>query len=210
MSERDLKDSLVMAMLPDVAFDGWSLLTLHAAARRVGMPPGEAETLYPGGAADMVAQFSDWADRRMLAAAAEGLETMRRRNRIAKLIRARLELLEPHREAVRRGLSVLALPQNAVLGARLLYHTVYSAWYAAGDTATDWNFYTKRGLLAGVVAATMLYWLDDRSPESADTDAFLMRRLDDAMRIPKATARLREVADRLPNPFRFFQMARRR
>ena len=209
MSERDLKDSLIMAMLPDVAFDGWSLLTLHAAARRLGMPEAEAESLFPRGAADMVAQFSDWADRRMLEAA-EGLEAMKVRERISTLMRARLAVLEPHREAVRRGLSVLALPQNAALGARLLYYTVDSAWYAAGDTATDWNFYTKRGLLAGVVAATTLYWLDDRSPDTIDTLAFLDRRIDDAMRIPKATAQLRELADRLPNPLRFFQMARRR
>jgi len=209
MSERDLKDSLIMAMLPDVAFDGWSLLTLHAAARRLGMPEAEAESLFPRGAADMVAQFSDWADRRMLEAA-EGLEAMKVRERISTLMRARLAVLEPHREAVRRGLSVLALPQNAALGARLLYYTVDSAWYAAGDRATDWNFYTKRTLLAGVAASTMLYWLDDRSPGGADTLAFLERRLDDAMRIPRVTAQLREVADRLPNPFRFFQMARRR
>jgi ubiquinone biosynthesis protein COQ9 len=209
MSERDLKDSLIMAMLPDVAFDGWSLLSLHAAARRRGMPEAEAECLFPRGAADMVAQFSDWADRRMLEAA-EGLEAMKVRERIATLMRARLAVLEPHREAVRRGLSVLALPQNAALGARLLYHTVDSAWYAAGDQATDWNFYTKRTLLAGVLGSTMLYWLDDRSPGSADTLAFLERRLDDAMRIPRVTAQLREAADRLPNPFRFFQMARRR
>jgi ubiquinone biosynthesis protein COQ9 len=184
-------------------------LSLHAAARRLGMPEGEAETLFPQGAADMVAQFSDWADRRMLEAA-EGLEAMRVRERISTLMRARLAVLEPHREAVRRGLSVLALPQNAALGARLLYYTVDSTWYAAGDRATDWNFYTKRTLLAGVVASTMLYWLDDRSPGAADTLAFLERRLDDAMRIPRVTAQLREVADRLPNPFRFFQMARRR
>jgi ubiquinone biosynthesis protein COQ9 len=210
MSERDLKDGLVMAMLPDVVFDGWSRTALHAAARRLGMPEAEAETLFPRAAADMVAQFSDWADRRMLASAAEGLEAMKVRDRIATLVRARLAVLEPHREAVRRGLSVLALPQNAALGMKLLYHTVDSAWYAAGDTATDWNFYTKRGLLAGVVAATTLYWLDDRSPDSADTHAFLDRRIGDAMRIPKATAQLRELADRLPNPFRFFQMARRR
>jgi len=209
MSERDLRDSLIMAMLPDVAFDGWSLLSLHAAARRLGMPEAEAESLFPRGAADMVAQFSDWADRRMLESA-DGLEAMKVRERISTLMRARLAVLEPYREAVRRGLSVLALPQNAVLGARLLYHTVDSAWYAAGDRATDWNFYTKRTLLAGVAASTMLYWLDDRSPGAADTLAFLERRLDDAMRIPRVTAQLREVADRLPNPFRFFQMARRR
>ncbi len=68
----------------------------------------------------------------------------------------------PHREAVRRGLSFLALPVNAPLGAKLLYRTVDDIWYAAGDRAADFSFYTKRGLLAGVVASTTLYWLDDR------------------------------------------------
>jgi len=96
------------------------------------------------------------------------------------------------------------------LGLRLVYRTVDAIWYAAGDTATDFNFYTKRALLAAVHGATMLYWLEDRSPDGVDTDAFLERRLDDAMAVPKLAARLRAAADRLPNPFRFLRAAQRR
>jgi ubiquinone biosynthesis protein COQ9 len=175
------------------------------------MSEAEAMSLFPGGAADLVAWFSSWADRRMLAEiAGRPLETMKVRDRIATAVRTRLAVLEPHREAVRRGLGVLAMPQNAALGLRLLYGTVDAIWYAAGDTATDWNFYSKRMLLAGVMAATMVYWLDDRSPGAVETHAFLARRIDDVLSIPRVTARVREAADRLPNPLRFFRAPRRR
>lgn len=205
------KDALLEALLPDVAFDGWSIAAQRSGARALGWSDAEAQALFPGGSAELVAWFSDWADRRMLAAIAPlALDEMKVRDRVAVAVRARLEVLAPHREPVRRGLAMLALPYNAPLGIRLLYNTVDAIWYAAGDTSTDWNFYSKRGLLAGVLAATTLYWLEDRSPGSADTHAFLERRLSDVMAIPRITARLRAAADRLPNPLRFLSLSRRR
>lgn len=205
------RTALIEAVLPDVPFDGWSHVALLAAARRLGMDEEEVRALLPGGARDAVAAFSHWADGRTVEAlAAEPLATMKVRERIATGVRTRLRLLEPHREAVRRALSLLALPQNLPLGARLLYDTVDALWYAAGDTATDFNFYTKRGLLAGVYAATTLYWLDDRSPGNEETDAFLDRRLADVMALPKLGARLRQGVEWLPNPFRLMRLARRR
>ncbi|MBV8652016.1 MAG: COQ9 family protein, partial [Alphaproteobacteria bacterium] len=160
------KDELLLAVLPNVPFDGWSIAALRGAARSLGMSEAEAIELYPHTVA-LVEGFSHWADREMIARI-EGLdfEAMKVRERVAAAVRARLAVLEPHREAARRGLAVLALPQNAPLGLRLLYDTVDAIWYAAGDTATDFNFYTKRALLAGVYGATMLYWLDDRSADS--------------------------------------------
>ena len=210
MDDSARRDTLLMAVLRDVPFDGWSGGVIAAAGGRLGIDAAEAATLFPAGARDAVAAFSRWADRAMLAALAErDLTAMKVRERIAAAVRARLAALEPHREAVRRALTVLAMPQNAPLGLRLLYETVDQMWYAAGDTATDFNFYTKRGLLAGVYAATTLYWLDDRSPDAADTHAFLERRLADVMAIPRYGARLREGLDRLPNPLRLLRPARR-
>jgi ubiquinone biosynthesis protein COQ9 len=210
MEENPRRDTLLLAVLPDVPFDGWSRATIIAAGARVGIDAAETASLFPGGARDAVAAFSRWADRAMLATLAEqNLEAMKVRERIAAAARARLAALEPHREAVRRSLSLLALPHNAPLSLKLLYETVDQMWHAAGDTATDFNFYTKRGLLAGVYAATTLYWLDDRSPGAADTHAFLDRRLADVMAIPRYGARLREGLDRLPNPLRLLRPARR-
>ena len=210
MDETAQRRALIEAMLPDVAFDGWSTRTIVSAAHRLGLDEAAVDALFPGGTRDAVAEFSHWADDRMLEALAQqNLAAMKVRERVAAAVRARLAVLAPHREAVRRALTLLALPHNLPLGLRLLYHTVDAIWHAAGDTATDFNFYTKRGLLAGVQAATTLYWLDDRSPSGEATNAFLDRRLADVMAIPKVGARLRERLDGLPNPFRLARLARR-
>jgi ubiquinone biosynthesis protein COQ9 len=211
MDSGQAKDALLAAILPDVPFDGWTEAALARAAERVGLERAELRGLCPGGIRDLVAWFSRWADREtMRALEARDLAAMKVRERIAAGVQTRLAVLAPHREAVRRSLALLTAPQNLPLGARLLYDAVDALWYAAGDSATDFNFYTKRALLAGVYTATTLYWLDDRSPDSADTLAFLDRRLGEVMAIPKATARVRAWASRLPDPFLLFRLARRR
>ena len=211
MNDREAREALLRAILPDVPFEGWTAAAMRKAGDKAGLDSAEVASLCPGGPRDLVADFSHWADRETLKALAPlGLESMKIRERIATGVRARLAILTPHREAVRRALSLLAAPQNVALGVRLLYDAVDALWYAAGDTATDFNFYTKRGLLAGVYAATTLYWLDDRSPGAVETHAFLDRRLAEVMAIPRMSGRLRELAARLPNPFLFFRLARRR
>jgi ubiquinone biosynthesis protein COQ9 len=128
--------------------------------------------------------------------------------RIAEAVATRLDILAPWREAVRRALSVLALPLNAPRAGRLVYDTVDAIWYAAGDTATDFSFYSKRLSLTAIYAATVLYWLDDRSLGFADTRAFLDRRLQGAARIGRARRGLDSLAARLPNPFRLLRPLR--
>ena len=208
LAERD-RDRLIEAMLPDIAFDGWSRAALRVASRQLGMPAEEAAALFPRGAPDLVAGFSRWADRRMLdwfeTAPPEADSTPAR---VKRAVLLRFEIVAPWREAVRRALSVLAMPPHAALGLRLVYETVDGIWYAAGDTATDFSFYTKRATLAGVYGATLLYWLDDRSDGFADTQAFLDRRLADVAHLTKARARLDEALARLPNPFRLLRPVR--
>ncbi len=133
---------------------------------------------------------------------------MRVRDRIILGVRLRLEANAAHKEAIRRALPILALPRNAATATRCLYRTVDSIWYAAGDTATDHNFYTKRGLLAAVYSSTLLYWLNDSSEDQEPTWAFLDRRIDQVMQIPAITGRLRERLCYLPNPLRMFEAGR--
>jgi len=202
------RDRLIEAMLPDIAFDGWSHPALRVAARRLEIPAEKALALFPGGAPDLVAGFSAWADHRMLdgyeAAAPEGGTAAR----VKRAIELRFEVVTPWREAVRRALSVLALPPHAVLGLRLLYDTVDGIWYAAGDASTDFSFYTKRATLAGVYTGTLMYWLEDRSDDFADTRSFIDRRLADVARLGEAHKRLDAAFERLRNPFHLFRPVR--
>ncbi len=211
MDETARRDALIASLLPDVPFDGWSMTAMRAAARRIAMDDDELDRLFPKGVRDALRWFSHWADRLMLetmAARPEGAGKLH--ERVGEAVRTRLRLLAPYREAVRRGLSLLSLPPYAPLGAKLLYDTVDATWYAAGDAATDFSFYTKRAALAAIYAATLLYWLDDRSEGCAATDAFLDRRLRDVGALPRLREGLERAGRRIPNPLRLFRVPRPR
>ena len=173
----ETRDTLVEAMLEHVPFDGWTIAALRHGAADAGLDAAAAMHAFPGGGRDMVAHFSALSDRRMLEALERmDLPAMGVTARVRTAVRVRLEQAEPHREAIRRTLAFLAMPQNALLGAKLLHRTVDAIWHAAGDTATDWNWYSKRGLLAGVLGATVLCWLNDGSEGHTVTWDFLDRR----------------------------------
>ncbi|MEX0922716.1 MAG: COQ9 family protein [Rhodovibrionaceae bacterium] len=197
-----LRADLLAAALPHVAFDGWSEAVLRSAAKDLDVDPALAANAFPGGGRELIAFYSQEIDRRCLEALeALPLEEMKVRDKIHTGVMTRLELLEPDKEAVRRGLSFLALPHNAPLAAKLLYRTVDALWYAAGDRATDYNFYTKRGLLAGVYSSTLLFWLNDSSADYAATHGFLDRRIAEVLkiggRLGKGMAGLMNFPDRL-------------
>ena len=144
------------------------------------------------------------------AMARANVSEMRVRDRIALAVKARLQRNTGHREAIKSACSFLAMPHNALLALRLLYRTVDAMWYGAGDNATDFNFYTKRALLAGVYSTTVLYWLNDKSAGCADSWAFLDRRIDEVMQVPKLLGKVSAVTSRFPNPFRVAQRMRPR
>ncbi|UYN97215.1 MAG: COQ9 family protein [Enhydrobacter sp.] len=193
--DAELRDRLADAVLAEAAFEGWSGTAVRAAARQLDLPRGEAGRLFPGGALQVLTHVSERGDLRTVRdMEAEGVGTLKVRDRIREAVRIRLDRHAGPKEAVRRGLAVLALPFNAPLGLKLLYRTVDALWYAAGDTSTDFNFYTKRATLAGVYSTTIFYWLNDRTPGSEATWSFLDRRIDDVMRIEKLKARVRPSA----------------
>ncbi len=208
MSE-DIKRRILACAIRHAGFDGWGEATLARAAAETETDPATARRLFPGGRKDLVVFHLAEADREMAEAlAAADLAGLGVRARIVFAVRGRLERAEPHREAVRRAFAYLALPANAGLSARSLYSTVDAIWHAIGDRSTDFNFYTKRGLLAGVYLSTVLYWLGDGSERRQDTWAFLDRRIADVMRIEKAKGRLRRVGERVPSPWRLLARLR--
>ncbi len=203
MTLDELRPLLVEAMLPHVPFDGWTLTAAEAAASDLGLPMGRARITFPGGAADMVAAYIDFADARMLRALGDRLHNLKIRDRITVAVRTRLEQATGEREAIRRALGILGMPQNLALSARTLWKTADIIWRAAGDTATDYNHYTKRLILGGVYSSTLLVWLNDESEGFADSWAFLDRRIGDVMRFEKTKAQFLNSGERMPSLTRF-------
>jgi len=200
LSREHKKDAIVLAAAPHVAFDGWGEAALSAGAEDAGFDANTAKRLFPEGAVDAIAHFATISDREMIQAMeAVDLDDMRVRDRVIFGVRARLEFLAPHREAVRAGLGVLMNPLHAGLMAKITHTTVDHIWYMAGDRSADFNYYTKRGLLAPVYGATVLYWLNDKSENCEDTWDFLARRIDDVLKIPPMKAKM---MDALTNMFK--------
>ncbi len=201
-------DELRLALAPlvpaNAVFDGWGDKALAMAAAELGVPAGRARLAFPGGAAEMIDAWFDSIDRAMAEAfPPERIEAMKIRERIRSLVMFRLERAEPHREALRRALAILALPQNLPLAARLGWRAADRMWRIAGDTSTDFNHYSKRALLIGVYGSTSLIFLDDDSEGLSETRAFLDRRIDDVMRIEKLKGQWRGSKERMPSLSRF-------
>lgn len=181
----DLTEKLLDAALIHVPFDGWGDATLRAAAADCGADMAAARAAFPRGGVDLALAFHARGDALMLARLADhDLSQLRIRERIALAVKLRLEVAED-RELVRRGTTLFALPIHAADGARAIWGTADVIWTALGDTATDYNWYTKRATLAGVYSATVLFWLGDESSGSEATWAFLDRRIDGVMQIER-------------------------
>lgn len=189
----DLKDRLIDAALSHVPFDGWSEAAFRAAVADAGVTPAQARAAFPRGAIDLAMAFHVRGDDRMIERLnAQDLSEMRFRDKVAHAVRSRLEIAEEDREAVRRGVTLFALPIHAADGARAVWGTVDAIWDTLGDQSDDVNWYTKRATLSGVYSATVLYWLGDQSEGYRETWSFLDRRIDNVMQIEKVKAQARK------------------
>lgn len=183
---------LLEAALPEVCFDGWTEKTLEIATEASGVDKGLAKLAFPRGGVDLALYFHYDGDRKLAEEmAAAPLAEMKIRERVAFGVRRRLEMVAGEREAVRRGVTLLALPLYAADGAKAIWNTADVIWTGLGDTSTDYNWYSKRTILSGVYSSTVLFWLGDDSEDFSETWAFLDRRIEDVMRFEKAKAKLR-------------------
>lgn len=179
----EIRAALAPLIPASAAFDGFSDAALIDAAGRARVDPDVARLAFPGGGRDMVDAWFAHIDAQMgLRQPTEKLAEMKIRQRIIALVETRLDLVAPHREALRRALALLALPTNIAFAARLGWRAADAMWRLAGDTATDYNHYSKRAILGSVYGATLAVFLNDDSDDHADTKAFLARRIDGVMR----------------------------
>jgi ubiquinone biosynthesis protein COQ9 len=185
----------LMCVLPtEVAAKGWTDAALRSATVEAGLSEGEALLALPNGVVDAMDAFTDRADQAMLAALTEAdLPRMKIRGRVACAVRERIAAQAPHKEAASRLSIALALPQKAGLGPKLVWRTADRIWRALGDPSTDFNFYSKRAILTGVLASTYARWFTDDSPDHAATFAFLDERIDNVMQFEKLKAQAKPV-----------------
>jgi ubiquinone biosynthesis protein COQ9 len=187
-----LRQRLALAVGENAVFDGWTGAAVDAAADRQGIDRAQARLAMPKDQAGLIDVYIHGVDRALQEHfTPERLKGMKIREKIRSLVWRRLEIMAPAREAVRRALSILAMPQNLTTGLRIGWRSADVMWRIAGDTSTDFNHYTKRMTLGAVYSSTLLVWLDDDSEGWSETAAFLDRRINDVMEFEKLKAQWR-------------------
>ena len=198
-----LRIGLAPALADAAAFDGWTPLAVRNAAAATGINPDSAQYAFAGGAMAMIEAWVHGVDAAMVAALpSEQLAVLKIRERIRTLVQFRLDAIVHQKEALRRALAIMAMPQNVLRALQLGWHSADAMWRLAGDTATDYNHYTKRLTLGSIYAATLAVYVDDTSAEHEQTKAFLDRRIEGIMKFEKAKARLLRPRDEQFSPAR--------
>jgi ubiquinone biosynthesis protein COQ9 len=192
-----LRRRLALGVGENAVFDGWTRAAVDSAARQLGVDPVQARLAMPKSQAGLIDLYIQEVDRALEAwFTPQRLKGLKIREKIRALVWQLLEIMGPAREAVRRALAILAMPQNVPLALRISWRAVDLMWRIAGDTSTDFNHYTKRMTLGAVYGSTLLAWLDDQSESWQETSAFLDRRIDGVMRFEKWKAEWRGSSDR--------------
>lgn len=190
----DIRARLLPAALAAAAFEGFTAQMMRRAAAEAGVSPAELAAAFPKGARELLEHWSDLADAASAAALeGEGAAGLKIREKVALGVEARMAFLQPHKEAARRAAAFLALPHNAPTGARLLWNAADAIWRAIGDPSTDFNFYSKRAILSGVLSSTLARWFADDSKDEAPTKEFLRARIENVMQFEKLKAKARDT-----------------
>jgi len=201
-------DEVRAALAPMIArnagFDGWSDAAVHAAADEAGVDRDVAKLAFKDNAIDMIDAWIDSIDMELAhRLPAEKLATMKIRDRITALLATRLDIMAPDRESLRRAMAIMAMPQNLVRSAKIGWRSADRMWRLAGDTASDFNHYTKRMTLSAVYASTLSVFVNDDSDNFADARAFLDRRIDNVMQFEKVKFQAKQRQEYVPSLSRF-------
>ncbi len=198
MSQSTEGDQTLNEILPDIMFDGWKPQTIIESAERQDISQDKLRQFFPNLVSDMIVHFSNWADREMITVLEkENMSDMRIRDQVALGVKTRLQILEPYKPVMAEAMKHMMRPDRSCKMAKAVWHTADAIWLAAGDTATDYNKYSKRSLLSGVITSTSLYWLNDTSDAHEKTWAFLERRINNVLKLGKGIGKTRSLLQKI-------------
>jgi len=201
-------DEIRLALAPAIgrnaAFDGWSDAAVKSAAEEIGVDPDVAALAVKGGATTLIDAWIESIDLELAERLPpEKLNAMKIRQRITALLATRMEIMAADREALRRAMAIMAMPQNLAKATKIGWRSADRMWRLAGDTASDFNHYTKRMTLSAVYGSLLVVFVNDESEDFADSRAFLDRRIDNVMQFEKVKAQAKARREYVPSFSRF-------
>ncbi|CAA0836854.1 Unknown protein [Striga hermonthica] len=175
---------------------GWSDAAMIAGAREVGVSPSIVGS-FPRKEAALVEFFMDDCLQRLIDVInmKEDLQSLIPSQRVAKLLRIRLEMQAPYISKWPQALSIQVQPWNIPTSLRQRTMLVEEIWHTAGYEATNSDWHAKRAVLGGIYSVVELYMLTDTSPDFQNTWTFMDRRIKDAFDFRKSVQEAKYLAE---------------
>jgi len=133
---------------------------------------------------DLVAYHLEQNDLKMLKKLANAKEPEKVRDKIKLALLTKITLNDA--AILKETVKFLTKPQNTNLAFKSLANSCDKIWIYAGDKSADFNYYTKRTLLAGIYSATIVYYIKNSEQDTLneqDLELFISKRIDEILKL---------------------------
>jgi len=189
-----IRDDILIKSLEDIPFEGWTMDIITKSAEQLGYSENTIQSVFLGGMPDIMDHFANLADREMLKSLENtNLEALRIRDRVQTALIARYTWLIQHQEAFNQSLKFWLLPTRKPKAAKITWRTADVIWNWAGDTSTDYNHYSKRTLLSGIIASSAFIFTNETDEDLTKTQKFIEKRIENVMKFGKLMSKLKKA-----------------
>lgn len=171
--------------------------SLENISKRYGLNINEIELLFPEGNIDLI-KFTLEQLNKELEEYCKKIDLIRLpvHKRIKKVLLSKISLMNKNKLFYRSIFLNLLIPKKNFSLSNQLYNSVDQIWFIAGDSSTDFNFYTKRLILSGIYSRVILFFFNNNNQKELEN--ILDESLKRVSKIPEIKSKLKIFKDYLP------------
>jgi ubiquinone biosynthesis protein COQ9 len=190
-----LRKQLFDEIIKNVPFDGWSKEALRNASAALSLEPDYAEHLFADGIIEVVQMLITELDKEMLTRYhAKDRSEFGITKKVKEALKIRFQIMAERKLLFHQTIMYLTLPWNTPKAIKFAWNTADLIWHdVVGDNSLDFNYYSKRSLLSGVYAASLLYFISDNSIKHEDTFDFIDRKINDVVSLGRNLSKLKQT-----------------
>jgi len=185
-----------------VSEKGLTKNSLENISKRYGIDINETELLFPEGNIDLI-QFTLEQLNKELEEYCRKIDLIRLpvHKRIKKVLLSKISIMNKNKLFYRSIFLNLLLPKKNFSLSSQLYNSVDQIWFIAGDSSTDFNFYTKRLILSVIYSRIMLYFFNNNNQEELEN--ILDDSLQKVSKIPEIKSKFKIFSEYFPKLAKF-------
>ena len=181
---------------------GLSKNTLESISKKYGLDANETELLFPEGNIDFIKFTLEQLNNELEEYCREiDLIRLPVHKRIKKVLLSKISLMNKNKVFYRSIFLNLLIPKKNFSLPSQLYNSVDQIWFIAGDSSTDFNFYTKRLILSVIYSRIMLFFFNNNNQEELEN--ILDESLRRVSKIPEIKSKFKIFKEYFPKIAKF-------